>query len=219
MPSISPLCFCASMSISRPVPLPISSTRDHAAVLSANQAPRTQASVQTFMAQRSCWTVNCLNLNQELGIAANLEHRARPGQDFPRERRLPFRPRAGAYRHWREIAGKIFVMPGDGDHGRVIGAIFEGWDECPPAFARAQFLERLAQPAIGGDAAGDAKIGDARLAGRLPEFGQQDRDDALLDGCADIGQVGVDKSGVLISLLAEKIKNGRFETAETEIQR
>ena len=56
--------LCASMRAISPEPQP-TSRASCACPISAHE-PRSTPSVPTFMAQRSCFTVNCLNLNDSL---------------------------------------------------------------------------------------------------------------------------------------------------------
>ena len=68
---IAALFFCANIKLSRPVPPPISKICLQSGKRLATQAPKTQASVVTFIAQLFCSMVNDLNLKKEFAIISD----------------------------------------------------------------------------------------------------------------------------------------------------
>src|ERR1700748_724984 len=94
---------------------------------------------------------------------------------------LPLCSCTGADRQRRKFAVEVFIMGGDGDHSRIVRTIFEWRKKGFPPLPSAGVLQRFPQAAVGGYAAGDANIRDARFTGRFFQLVQQDGDDSPQD--------------------------------------
>src|SRR6185312_5728187 len=109
-------------------------------------------------------------------------------------------------------------MTRDRDHPRVVGAIFKWRDKGVPSFSGGHVEEGCPEPAIGGYTARNAEVPDAGLPCGFSEFVEQDRNDAALDGSANVRQVLVHEARVARAIVPEKIQNRCLEAAEAEIQ-
>lgn len=116
MASISSVVCWTSIRLRSPVPVPISRPRKTAefgiGAYLATHAPNRQASVQTFMAASSWWTVNCLNLKYVLATIGFSCH-------------LPAGPGCWDQIIRSKIFSLVFVVGCNGDHGCIVGTVLK----------------------------------------------------------------------------------------------
>ncbi len=117
-----------------------------------------------------------------------------------------------------KLPGLILKRSRNADHRRIVGTVLDAGNEDRPALLFGERFYARAETAVGRDAARQRDLGEAGLFGGHGQLAQEDVDDGVLDGGADVGQVVLHEVGFGLDLLLEGVEDAGLQAAEAEVE-